>query len=328
MSAAAAVRPVICLAGPTGAGKSAAALALAERFGGVIINADSRQVYHDFPVITAQPSPEDRVRAPHRLYGFLPTRKSISAGRWVALARSEIEVAHTAGKLPIIVGGTGLYMRALFDGMADIPDIAPDIHEALINLGRLQGLSVLYGRLQQVDPQSAGRIHPNDKQRILRALEVFESTGKPLSWWHENARGNTPSWPLLRLGVKLELTDLTPLLGARIETMLRHGAEEEARSAMRHCADPAAPGWSGIGCIELFSWITGELDEAEMRRQWLTHTRAYAKRQLTWFRPDTRIEWFAPHETDRLLQRAEAFLRPAPSGTAQPCSGLSPDNGS
>ena len=327
MSTAAAVpastaQPVICLAGPTGAGKSAAALALAERFGGVIVNADSRQVYHDFPVITAQPSPEEQTRAPHRLYGFLSTRKSISAGRWVALARSEIEAAHTAGKLPIIVGGTGLYMRALFDGMADIPDIAPDIHEALINLGRLQGLSVLYGRLRQVDPPSAERIHPNDKQRILRALEVFESTGKPLSWWHEHARGTVPSWPVLRLGVKLELTELTPLLGARIETMLARGAEAEARSAMLRCADPGAPGWSGIGCIELFSWITGELDEAEMRRQWLAHTRSYAKRQLTWFRPDTRIEWFGPHETKRLLERTEAFVRPVRPGT-----GLSPDNG-
>ncbi len=306
--------PVICIAGPTGAGKSRIALMLAERLGGVIVNADSRQVYRDFPLITAQPSAAEHALARHTLYGFLDTRESISAGRWAEMAGQTVRAVLAEGRLPILVGGTGLYLRALLDGMADIPPVPRHTHEALIQMCRSQGLASLYERLHHVDPVCAARIHPHDRQRILRALEVFEATGKALSWWQANRQQPGAPWPVLRLGIGMDLAALTPLLARRIETMLEAGAIEEAERARTRCDDPRTPGWSGIGCVELYAYLTGTLDAVQLRRVWLANTRAYAKRQLTWFRADKRLEWFAPDALPAVLSRVRAWLD-APDGT-------------
>lgn len=275
--------PVICLAGPTGSGKTASALLLAREMDGEVINADSRQLYADFPLITAQPSPEERAVCPHHLYGFLPTEQKISAGRWVEMALTCIRDVLTRGKTPILVGGTGLYFQTLLRGIAQIPRIDAAISQRLEACLLSEGAPALHQKLACVDPTYAMRIHPHDRQRIIRALEVLEGTGRTFSWWHENAMGPAPCrGPLLVLNAPLQW--LEPRLATRLGLMLAGGALEEARRARERCDDPRAPGWSGIGAAEALAHLRGELDIDGCRRLWLQHTRAYAKRQLTWFR--------------------------------------------
>lgn len=300
-------RPVVCLVGPTGTGKSAIAIRLAACFDGVVINADSRQVYRDFPIITAQPTAEEQSRIPHRLYGFLDTRERISAGLWAGMAKEIISRTLEEGKLPILTGGTGLYLRALLDGMADIPPVPIQIDRQLENECRTQGLAALHELLAGLDPVCAARIHPHDRQRTLRALAVYRATGRPLSWWQQHTP-QPPAWNVLRLALGLPLAELTPLLARRIRSMIRQGAKDEATRALELCPDGSAPGWSGIGCAELYDWLRGTLDDAALVATWTAHTRAYAKRQLTWFRADHRLQWFSPDSGEKVRQRVEEFL--------------------
>ena len=226
--------PVICLAGPTGCGKTAAALALAEALGGEVINADSRQVYSDFPLITAQPSPEEQACCPHHLYGFLPTEQKISAGRWADQAVAEAKAVLARGHVPLLVGGTGLYFQGLLHGIAEIPAIDPAITAALTARLAEEGPAALHAELAAKDPAYAARIHPNDRQRIVRALEVLAGTGHTFSWWHEHGMPEPPcAGPLLVLD--MELDALTPRLARRIDLMLEQGALDEARAARRRC---------------------------------------------------------------------------------------------
>jgi tRNA dimethylallyltransferase len=304
---------VICLVGPTGAGKTAAALHLARTFGAGVVNADSRQVYRDFPVITAQPSPEERAVCPHLLYGFLPSTEKISAGVWTDKATAAIDAlrrdeSRRDGLLPLLVGGTGLYLKTLLDGIAAIPRVDPAIGARLERQCDDLGAPALHARLAAIDPEYAARIHPNDRQRAVRALEVHEGTGRTLSWWHARPVP-PPRFAALRMGMDMSLDELTPRLDRRIDLMLEAGALDEARAARALCDDPAAPGWSGIGCAELYRHLTGELTLAEARLLWLRNTRAYAKRQLTWFRADRRIRWVRPDDLDAMAALAAAFLR-------------------
>ncbi|WP_320170174.1 tRNA (adenosine(37)-N6)-dimethylallyltransferase MiaA [Maridesulfovibrio sp.] len=287
-------RPVICILGPTGAGKTAAALGLAEVFGVRVINFDSRQVYEDFPIITAQPSPEEQAVCPHELYGFLPTSEAITAAAFVRMAEERIDAA-AGDELPVLVGGTGMYLQSLTSGLAPIPDIPAEIRERIRGRAELEGGPALYAELEKVDPEYCKRTHPNNRQRNARALEVYEATGKTFTWWHNREVPPSP-YEFLKIGIGIELAELTPLLGLRIEKMLEAGAVDEARSAWEKCPDERAPGWSGIGCSELLSFIRGGADMEETVRAWAGNTRAYAKRQLTWFKREKDINWFAPDE--------------------------------
>ena len=298
---------VICLAGPTGSGKTALALFLARHLNAEIINADSRQVYADFPLITAQPSPEERALAPHHLYGFLPAAQKISAGRWADMAQARAREIRAAGRVPLLVGGTGLYFRALLKGMAAIPPVEPEIARHLEARLSCAGPEALHGELARVDPAYAARIHPRDRQRILRALEVLEATGKPFSWWHVHAmKPPLCAGPLLVLDASLDW--LKPRLERRLDAMLEAGAVEEARAALSR--SPAAingqrqPGWSGIGCAELLRHLQGEISLASCRALWLANTRAYAKRQLTWFRAQPEAVFAPPKEAEETLLAA------------------------
>lgn len=307
----AACRP-ICLVGPTGSGKTAAALHLArllreQGLAPTVINADSRQVYADFPIITAQPSREERAVCPHLLYGYLPTTDKSSAGRWTDRARRALAEVTARGGVPLLVGGTGLYLKALLDGMADIPAPDPAVSARLLEECQEQGSVALHKRLGVVDPAYAARIHPHDRQRIVRALEVWESSGKTFTWWHAQTPPPLDA-PILRLGIGLPLEELTPLLRGRILSMLQAGALDEARSALRRCPDTRAPGWTGIGCAELAAHLNGGLDLTACVDLWTRNTRAYAKRQWTWFRADDRILWLRPGDWDALESRTREFL--------------------
>lgn len=287
---------VICIMGPTGSGKTAQSLVMAKAGLPVcIINADSRQLYKDFPIISAQPDTEEKALCPHMLFGYLETKEASSAGDWLEKAKNEIELAHARGQIPVLVGGTGFYFRALFDGIVKIPNIPQDIHTHFIQEIQKKGSRALYAELQKTDREYAEKIHFNDKQRIARALEVFAATGKKFSEWHKETPKNT-EYDVLRIGIGLPLSELTPFLYKRTALMLENGAMEEAKTALEHCPDIAAPGWSGIGCIELANYLLGKHSLEECKTLWNKNTRAYAKRQWTWFRADPRIHWFRPEE--------------------------------
>ncbi|CAK7047094.1 MAG: tRNA dimethylallyltransferase [Desulfovibrio sp.] len=302
--------PCIVIAGPTGTGKSALALRVAEALDGVIINADSRQVYTDFPIITAQPDARAQGRVPHALYGFLGCMDKLSAGAYAELAEEIVRAMLETGKTPILVGGTGLYLRTILSGIAPIPQIEPEISLFWQEKCEKLGAPALHALLAEHDPQTAARLHPNDSQRILRALEVLRGTGKPLSWWH--AQPVPPSsFSALSFLVDMPLAAIEPRLEKRVDAMIAAGAVREAENALTLCDDPEAPGWSGIGCAELFKFITGKTDFATCRSAWIHNTRAYAKRQITWFKRETGMLRYQPgnaNETDDIIARSRKFI--------------------
>ena len=299
-------RPIVCILGPTGAGKTATSLGMAERFPIRVINFDSRQVYADFPVITAQPSDEEKAVCPHELYGFLPATEVLNAAGFVALAKNKIEET-ALSELPVLVGGTGMYLQSLTSGLAPIPDIPDEIRERIRKRAEEEGGPALYAELEAVDPEYCKRTHPNNRQRNARALEVYEATGKNFTWWHTREVPPSP-YNFLKIGIKVELDELTPLLNLRINKMLESGAVEEARKAWENCPDENAPGWTGIGCVELLKYIKGEISFEEARLLWAKNTRAYAKRQLTWFKREKNIKWFAPEEYKQAVNFTEQWL--------------------
>ncbi|MES2255750.1 MAG: tRNA (adenosine(37)-N6)-dimethylallyltransferase MiaA [Pseudomonadota bacterium] len=273
----------VLIAGPTASGKSAAALALAEHIGGAVINADSMQVYAEAPILTAQPDTDARARAPHLLYGHVSARETYSVGRYAGDARRALEEARAMKKIPIFVGGTGLYFAALTDGLADIPPVPAEIRaEARALLVRI-GVEALHARLAERDPETAAQLRPSDPQRTLRAYEVFEATGRPLVHWQRDA--GAPLLKDLRLA-RFVLNPQRPLLrtriGERFEAMLGNGGLEEALALSD--LDPALPAAKLLGLRPLIAHARGELDRDAAILQAVTATRQFAKRQMTWFR--------------------------------------------
>jgi len=303
---------LLCLVGATGTGKTAAALALATALGGGVVNFDSRQVYSGLGVVTAQPTAAERAVCPHALYGYLPPGIPVRAGAFAGEIMTQARAYRDQGLAPILVGGTGLYLKSLIDGLAPIPDIDPAIREDVVSQCRIHGSQVLHGRLQLVDPEYAAKIHPNDPQRICRALEVFTATGRTLTWWHGQTR-RPAGLRVLKIGIAADLASLTPRLARRIDLMLEAGALEEVRLAYEGCPDRSAPGFSGIGCPELLTVLLDGANLAQARQDWLRSTRAYAKRQLTWFKRDGEIFWHDPEDIGGIVDRAKLFLKSRPA---------------
>lgn len=300
--------PIVCMLGPTGTGKTAAAIAVSRQRNASVINFDSRQVYADFPIITAQPDAEEQQACPHHLYGFLPTNESMNAAKFVELAVKTIEEVRAQGRLPILVGGTGMYLRSLLNGIAPIPEIPEEIRASVLARVREEGPQKLHAELTETDPHYAAKIHPNDTQRNARAAEVYRATGKTMTWWHTQGEHIPAPYDALRIGMRIDLNDLEPHLAQRIDVMLDTGALDEAREAMKRCDDPDAPGWSGIGCAEVLAHLRGEISLEEAREQWVRNTRAYAKRQITWFKKESDIHWFAPGDNEAIAERVERWL--------------------
>lgn len=302
----------VCIVGPTGAGKTGLALALAARFGCGVINIDSRQLYKGLEIVTAQPSAEERASCPHHLFGILDPCQSVSAGAFTVMAEGAMRELADAGLLPLLVGGTGLYLDALLHGLAPIPDVPDVTRQQLQAAWDHFGGETLYDWLTQIDPDYALKIHPNDRQRITRALEVFEATGRVFSSFHQQ-EGAPPRFRALKLGLAVDLDALTPILAARIDAMLDAGAAQEMERAFAVCQRPDAPGFTGIGSHELLEYIRGRLDLAQAKSLWLSRTRAYAKRQMTWFRKDPAIHWLAPGDTDKAVELVEGWLGARPA---------------
>ena len=299
---------VLCLAGPTGAGKTALAIQLAQALGGEIVNADSRQLYADFPIITAQPSTEEQRQCPHHLYGCLATDQVMDVHTWTLLAMKEVQAIAARGHVPLLVGGTGMYFHILLHGIADIPAVPATLHDELLSRVAGEGSAALHAELARLDPVLAGRLHPNDRQRIVRGLEVALGTEHPLSWWQEHA-AQAPLCAGPLLVVDTPLSELEPLLLRRIDHMIRQGALEEGRRAWERCPTPSAPGWSGIGCREICALVQGKAGLDETRSLWMKNTRAYAKRQITWFRGRRETVWIGSRDRDRALACWDEFCR-------------------
>lgn len=294
----------VCILGPTGSGKTGAALALAqssaEGLPVTVINYDSRQVYADFPIVTAQPDEAERAVCPHELYGFLPTAEAMTAARFAELARAGIKAARAQGRVPVLVGGTGLYLRALEQGLADIPPVPDEVRAWVLGRMEREGSQALHDDLAQADPPTAARLHPNDTQRISRALEVFLGTGRPLSAWFADQKQGHTGVELCKVGLSFTLRELEPGLEKRIGLMLERGAVDEVRRAWEATPDRAAPGYSGIGCAELLMHLLDGLDLPDACGLWFRNTRAYAKRQLTWFAKEQGVRWVRPEGLPRL----------------------------
>jgi len=273
----------VLIAGPTASGKSAAALTLAQHLNGMVINADSMQVYREAPILTAQPDAHAQARAPHRLYGHVSARELYSVGRYEVDARRALTEARGAGRMPIFVGGTGLYFSALTEGLARIPPIPATIREKARALLTEIGVEELHQRLLARDPETAAGLRPTDPQRNLRAYEVFEATGRPLLHWQRETEA--PVLDGLRLA-RFVLDPPRPWLRERVaqrfEAMLDHGGLEEARALAD--LDPALPAAKLLGLRPLIAHARSETDRTAAIEEAVTATRQFAKRQMTWFR--------------------------------------------
>lgn len=280
------------IAGPTASGKSALAMALADLTPSVIINADSMQVYRDLRIVTARPSLEDEVRHPHTLFGYIDGTESCSAARWAQDAKAAIAKAHCSGRLPILVGGTGLYIRTLLNGIAPVPDIDPAIRQAV----RALPVADAYDALTGEDPEAAARLAPADTTRVARALEVVRSTARTLKSWQAERTGGIADQVTLSPLVLLPPRDwLFARCDARFETMIETGRDEVAALLDRRL-DPALPVMRAIGVSEIAKLLMGNLSKDDAASAGKLATRQYAKRQYTWFSNQSPIDW-SQHRT-------------------------------
>lgn len=289
-----AVIPVI--AGPTASGKSALALSKARELNGVIINADSMQIYDALPLLTAQPSPEEKQEIPHLLYGALHPKDWCSAGNWREMAVAAIEDVLARHKTPLIVGGSGLYIKALMEGFSPIPDIPDDIRQSVIARQEELGNPAFYEILKKRDPVMAARLHPHHTARLIRAYEVIETTGKSLAEFQDMPKDKPPAhWHFDVTRVMPDKETLDARCDARFDWMLDHGALEEVEEFYRRDDIPDnALIHRALGAAPLKAYLDGKLSKDEAVARAKTDTRQYAKRQLTWFRHQVKP---APHIT-------------------------------
>ncbi len=295
------------IAGPTASGKSALALALAVQSGGVIVNADSAQIYRDLAVLSAAPGPAERASAEHRLYGSVDGSEPCSAADWAAMARREIADVHAAGRLAILVGGTGLYLRTLLDGIAPVPPIDPavrrHVREASVEENR--------AKLMELDEEAANRLEPGDTTRIARALEVMLSTGQALRLWQQRRQGGIGGEVELRPLILLPPREwLYARCDERFAAMVEQGAKDEVRALLQRGLDPHLPVMRAIGVREIAAWLGGEIDREQAIAAGRQATRRYAKRQFTWFAHQPPADWprFAEEPEGTAMRQALALL--------------------
>ena len=276
---------VFVIAGPTASGKSGLALCLAQEIGGTVINGDSVQIYRDIPLLTARPSQADCTKAPHRLYGYLEGTETLSAGSWRRAALLEIDTCLAQGRVPIITGGTGFYLRALLSGLSPIPDIAPEVRASADAAFKQFGLAGLYQKLIEVDPVTAGRIDRNNPARVLRAWEVWLGTGKPLAHWQQVPPDPPPArLRFIRLLLQPERTALYAACEGRFKTMIRYGVLDQVQKLMAKALPEQAPIHKALGYRSLRAHLNGENTLQDAIDHATQDTKRYAKRQSTWFR--------------------------------------------
>ena len=299
---------MLVVAGPTASGKSALALELAEACAGTIINADSLQTYRDLRILTARPDEAAEARVPHRLYGFLDAAERGSVARWRTLALDEMAGATKAGRIPLLVGGTGLYLRAVTEGLAPVPEIPAAVRQEAIELNRALGGAAFRDRLAELDPEAAQQLFPGDKQRLVRAYEVVQATGVTIGKWRQQAK----SGPAYRFGTILLMPPrdrLYAACNARLLQMIERGALAEAAAIAARRLDPSLPAMKAVGLPELLSYLRDAIPLNAAITAAQRATRRYAKRQMTWFRHQTTPDLlFDAQFSESLLRCSRHFI--------------------
>jgi len=301
----------VLIAGPTASGKSALALELALGAGGTVINADSMQVYRDLRIITARPTHGEEARVPHRLYGHVDAAVNFSAGAWVSDAATALEEAKALGRLPVFVGGTGLYFKALTAGLSVVPPIPAEVREDVRARLERNGVEALHAELARRDPRAAERLNLRDRTRIARALEVIEATGRSLlEWHHEGQPPLLPKDSFRAVFLAPEREELYARIDARFDAMLGAGAMKEVERLAARQLDPLLPAMKAHGVPALIRHLRGELSLEEAATIGRADTRHYAKRQFTWFRHQLpEFEWVKPEEARGWLAAAVSAAR-------------------
>ena len=303
--------PIPALVGPTGVGKTAVGIALARRFGAEIISADSRQIYRYMDIGTAKPTADEQAAATHHLIDFVDPDVRFSAGEYGRLAREAIRERSASDVPVLIVGGAGLYIRALAGGLFDAPEIPREIRQRLAAGYRSASTAALHGRLSAVDPVSAARIHANDRQRIERALEVYDATGATLTSWFDRPV-QSRRLRIRLIGLRRERAALYARIDNRVDRMMVSGFEEEVRGLMDRGYGAGTHGLSTFGYAEMLRCISGELAEDAAVSAIRRRSRQYAKRQLTWFRQTPDIQWISVAEGEGPEDICEKMLETCP----------------
>jgi tRNA dimethylallyltransferase len=289
---------VLAIVGPTASGKTALSIFLAEKLRGEIISADSRQIYHCLDIGTAKPAPEELKRATHHFINILDPDQFYNAGEYGIQARAKIEELLKKNNQPILVGGSGLYIRAVIDGFFEGPGKNTEVRKQLENEAHTLGAEILFERLKKIDPISAAKMDATKVRRVIRALEVYYTTGKPISDLHSIQESKIP-FETVQFGLEWERKALYHRIERRVDEMIEHGLIEEVRGLIAQGYSRGANALNTVGYKEVFDFLDGKTTKEEMIRLIKQNTRHFAKRQLTWFRADKRIRWIPVHdETD------------------------------
>lgn len=299
---------LIVICGPTAAGKTAAGIEVARAVNGEIIGADSMQVYRYMDIGTAKPTAMEQAAVRHHLIDVVDPDELFDAAAYLTLGRQALTELFRRGKTPVMVGGTGLYIKALLYGLFRSDARDPAVRARLRAEAEAQGAAALHNRLAQCDPQTAGRLHPNDTVRILRALEVFEVTGRPISALQREHRFGDAPFHTLKIGLSLDRETLYRRIDRRVEAMVAAGLEDEVRTLLARGYGPHLKSMQSIGYSHMAAFIAGAVNRADCLRTLQRDTRRFAKRQLTWFRADPDIRWLSPDRMTDLIRKSKQFL--------------------
>lgn len=300
---------IVIIAGPTASGKSDLAVELAERFNGEIVSADSMQVYRHMDVGTAKPAKEEREKIPHHMIDVANPGEQFSAARYAGEASLAIMEIHKRGKNIFVAGGTGLYIRALTRGLFKGPGSDSEIRRELAMLGSgSEGTKYLYEKLKEIDPEAAEKIHPNNRVRLIRGLEVYYLTNKPISVFQKEHNFSEESYRTLKIGIALDRSSLYKAIDARVDTMIKAGLEQEVKNLLDMGYSPDIKAMCGLGYKEMTGYIRGEYGLNHAVREIKKNTRRYAKRQMTWFRKEADIRWFASDRKEDIMNSVKEFL--------------------
>ncbi len=289
-------RRILALVGPTASGKTRVGIALARALGGEVVSVDARQIYRHMDIGTAKPTVEERALAKHHMIDVVNPDEEYSAGHYASDACEAIESILERSRVPVLVGGSGLYLKAVLDGFSPLPRTPRAVRGRLMADAN-EDPAGIYARLRGVDPRTAERLHANDTKRIVRALEVFELTGTPLSVLHEQSPPTGRNWRAARFGLRMDRSLLYRRIEERVDAMFDSGLVDEVRDLQRRGYGPELNALNTFGYREVFDHLEGKLELAETAAQIKMGTRRYAKRQLTWFGRDRRLTWIDANET-------------------------------
>jgi tRNA dimethylallyltransferase len=308
-------KPVVVIVGPTAVGKSRIAIEVAKAFETEVLTADSRQVYRGMDVGTDKPASEDRQAVPHRLIDLVDPDESFNAGLYRRQATDEIERLYRDCRLPLVVGGTGLYVRTLLKGLCDAPQADPIVRKVLRQEAEDQGYDRLYARLVDVDPVAAARLHPRDESKVIRALEVYQLSGRRMSEFQQEHGFAERPFAGLMVGLNRDRDMLYRRIEGRIDWQLAHGLIEETKRLLAQGYQRDSAAMKGLGYRQVAEHLAGEYDAAEMVRRFKRDTRRFSKRQMTWFRKEPGIQWLmieesesVQHTATRVIEQVDRFL--------------------